>query len=130
MAEDVLVPLGIFGAIAGIVWIVQAYGSRTRREIQETVRTAIQSGQNLTPETIRALGVKPTSKGWDLRWGVVLLAIAAAMITLAATIPLEHELGGVADGGVIWPLVGSAAFPGFVGVALVLLYYFGPKNPD
>ena len=129
MNEDIFIPFIIFTVIAVIVWIVFFYGARQRREVQETIRVAIQSGQNIEPETIRALGVKPSSKGGDLRWGVVLLALALAVLTLAVTIPLDS---GIREnvGAVLWPLIGVAAFPGFVGLALVALHFLMPPKTD
>lgn len=121
MGPDILVPATVFGSVVLIVWVIVSNRTRRNREVLETVRTAIQSGQSMTPETIRALGVEQKKKGGDLRWGIILVAIALAFITLGYTI-------GAVDGGdseeAFVIMTGVAAFPGLVGVALILMGLF------
>lgn len=121
--EDILVPITFFAIIPAIVLIVQAYGHSGRKQIQETIRVAISNGQTLSPETIKALGAKPAKSNGDLRWGVILLAIALAFITLAFAIPAGDLVHGGIMNETIWPLVGVAAFPGLVGIALIALHF-------
>lgn len=117
MGPEFTAPLTVFGAIVAIVWIVQAYISRNRRAVLDTVRAAIERGHELTPETIRALGVPRRSRHGDLKWGVIWLAIAAAIITMGAiTSAVEYD-----DEAFLMTL-GVAAFPGFVGIALLFFW--------
>jgi hypothetical protein len=119
MGPEILAPFTVFGSIVLIVWIVFHFSSKNRREVLETVRTAAQSGTQLTPEVIRALGMPRRSEGRDIRWGIVLLAIAAAFFTLGFVIT-----GVEGDSEGFWIMSGIAAFPGFVGLALVLMGVF------
>jgi len=118
MGPDVLAPLTVFGSVVLIVWVIVSNRTRRNKEILETVRSAIQAGQELSPETIRALGVERKKKGGDIRWGIILVSIALAFVTLGFTI-------GAVDGGdaeeAFVIMTGVAAFPGFVGVALILM---------
>lgn len=128
MGPDVLAPLTVFGSVVLIVWVIVSNRTRRNREVLETVRTAIQSGQAMTPETIRALGVERKKKGGDIRWGVILVSIALAFVTLGYTI-------GAVDGGdaeeAFVIMTGVAAFPGFVGVALIVMgLTMRDKNDD
>ncbi|MEE2524749.1 DUF6249 domain-containing protein [Hyphobacterium sp. HN65] len=116
MGPDVLAPLTVFGSVVLIVWIVYHHGSKNRREVLETVRQAAQSGTQLTPDVIRALGMPQKKKGGDIRAGIILLAVAAAFLALGLAIS-----GAESDPEVIWIMAGVAAFPGFVGAALVLM---------
>lgn len=118
MGPDILAPATVFGAVVLIVWVIVSNRTRRNREVLETVRSAIQSGQQMTPETIRALGVERKKKGGDLRWGIILVAIALAFVTLGWTI--GNVDGGDAEEAFVI-MTGVAAFPGFVGVALILM---------
>lgn len=103
-----------------IVAVVMYFGHRNRAAVLETVRTAVQSGQTLDPATIRALGVERKKKGGDIRWGIVLVAVALACMSFG------WALTGVDTGDVDILMIfsGIAAFPGFVGIALILMGVF------
>lgn len=126
MGAEVLIPLaGIFMIIAvsvGPAWLK----SRERREMQNTLRAAVERGQPLPPELIDALTKDQVSKvpsaSRDLRIGVILLFLA----------------GGIA--GAFWILgvnvdndatfiAGFAAIPGAIGLAFIILSFFN-KNKD
>jgi hypothetical protein len=126
MGPDVLAPITVFGSVVLIVWIVYHHGAKNRREVLETVRQAAQSGTQLTPEVIKALGMPQKKKGGDIRAGIILLAIAAAFITLGYTIGAvegDFEAFGI--------MAGVASFPGFVGIALIAMgVLFRDKTND
>jgi len=121
MGPEILAPATVFGSVVLIVWIIVSNRTRRNREVLETVRSAIQSGQQMTPETIRALGVERKKKGGDIRWGIILVSIALAFVSLGYTI-------GAVDGGdaeeAFVIMTGVAAFPGFVGIALIVMGVF------
>lgn len=117
MGPEIMGPLTMFGSVVLIVWIVYWFGARNRQAVLETVRAAMQNGTVMTPELIRALGMPQRKKGGDLRWGIILLAIAAAFICLGWAI-------GTVDDDARQAFVimsGVAAFPGFVGIALIAM---------
>lgn len=124
--EDILVPLGLFGMIAAIVIVPNYLRIRERREMQKTVRAAIDKGQPLPPELIEALSKdvrvrKVSSAHRDLRIGVILLAVAAG-ISLTGV-----ALGGINDNAMFGTISG-AAIPGMVGVAFIILSFFNPNK--
>lgn len=116
MLEEVLVPLTIFSAAVLIVWIVFHHGSKNRREVLETVRQAAQSGTQLTPEVIRALGMPARSrtKGLDIRWGVIFTSIAVGFIIMGWIISSSAE-----EPVVMTVLSSIAVMPGMIGLALI-----------
>ena len=61
--DDNWVGIVLFMMPVFIVGIVMYFGSRNRAAVLETVRAAAQHGQQLTPETIRALGMPRRNKG-------------------------------------------------------------------
>jgi len=116
MGPEILAPVTVFGSVVLIVWIVFHHGAKNRREVLETVRQAAQSGTQLTPDVIRALGMPQKKKGGDIRAGIILLAMAASFIALGTAI------GGVErDFEILWIMSGVASFPGFVGIALIAM---------
>lgn len=128
--EDVVVPVALFSIAPVIVLIVMYFNSRRNSELQQTVREALSQGQELTPETIKALGVRPRKPYCDLRRGLVLLAIAAAFLVLGYgaghTVGMHNE-----DISVMAPMAGVAAFPGFIGFVYILMHFFlRGKNDD
>ncbi len=124
--EDILVPLGFFVMIAAIVIVPNYLRIRERREMQKTVRAAIDKGQPLPPELIEALSKdarspKVSSAHRDLRIGVILLAVAAG-ISLTGV-----ALGGINDNA-MFGTVSGAAIPGMIGLAFIVLSFFNPNK--
>ena len=116
--EDILVPLGVFAMVAAIVGFNVWGAASRRRQVMETVRDAIRSGQSLDPETIKALGAEePKGKGGDLKPGMILIAVAAALVVFGFLIG-RSDFADAPE--VVTVFIAIAAFPGFIGVVLVL----------
>jgi hypothetical protein len=114
MGPEIAAPLTVFGAVVAIVWVAMAYGSRNRAAFFETVRAAIERGTELTPETVRALGAPRSSRYSDIKWGVIWIGVAAACVTFGWAVGSVEP-----DEEVLRIFMGIAAFPGFVGLALL-----------
>jgi hypothetical protein len=114
MDESIFIPITAFAMVVAIVWVVQAYVSRNRSVFMETVRSAIDKGVQLSPETIKALGAPKSNKHGDIKWGTIWVAVALAFITLGWSIQSVEP-----DEEVFRVMAGVAAFPGFVGLALL-----------
>ncbi|MDG2529529.1 DUF6249 domain-containing protein [Caulobacter endophyticus] len=126
MELGILVPLAPFIMVVCIVVIPMWLKSRDRREMQATVRAAIEKGQPLPPELIEALSkeVKPpreSSALRDMRVGVILIAVGAGLAVLG------FMLGQIADEA-LHPVMGAAAIPALIGVAYVILSFFNPNK--
>jgi hypothetical protein len=91
---------------------------KTRRELQETLRAAIQSGQELTPEALERIGGPPAPKDTDLRRGVITSAVGLALVAFSFihTGMDEDGAAGVRATGVLVLLI---------GLAFVALWRFG-----
>jgi len=120
--EDILIPIGLFGMVLGIVIAVNMFTYKRSRDLQETVREAVRAGKDLSPELIRSLGVKPKSEGQDIKGGLVLIAIALGLIVLGWGIQSSLNPAVVDSDmpSMIIMMTGVAAIPGFIGVVLVL----------
>ena len=114
MAEE-LIPIVMFIGVTVVLVTLFWFRYRARREMQETIRMALDKGHELTPEIIDRLGHPSPGKFKDLRLGAIWmsLAIALALCGLAVPDPSGHALRGCLAG---------AAFPFAIGVAYLLLY--------
>ncbi|MCC3861460.1 DUF6249 domain-containing protein [Pseudemcibacter aquimaris] len=120
--EDVLIPMTVFGSIVLGMWVVYHYKSKDKEKIQETINKAIDSGQSLTPETIKALGGKAHGAAFqDLRKSVILISLGIAMLILAQVIP-DDEAPQIVSG--------LASFPIVLGVGYYLVYCLGKKQSE
>ncbi len=120
--EDILIPLGLFGMVLGIVIAVNMFNYKRSRDLQETVREAVRGGKELSPELIRSLGVKPREDGADIKGGLVLIAVALGLIVLGWSIQssINPALADSDAPNIMTIMTGVAAIPGFIGVVLTL----------
>ena len=118
-------PIGsimFFGMIAAIVIVPRWFRVREREALQATLRAAIEKGQPLPPEVIDAISrdARPApSSSRDLRTGIILLCVAAAFAAMGIA-------GGYYGDGDTEPtgwLIGIGAFPGFIGIALLIMAF-------
>ncbi len=110
------VPIGFFTSIATIIGLVLYFGHKTKHEVQETIRAALEKGQELSPELLEKLGGALPSPKSDLRRGVIFVAIAIALGVFGSVFP-EADLQGM--------MLSIAAFPFLIGVAYLGLHRFG-----
>ena len=124
----------VFGSITAIIVGPTYFKSRERREMQATVRAAIDKGQPLPPEVIDALSTEATknipSRRRDIRRGIIWLAVGIGM----AAFSLINDLRGFGDDWNDGPnfdggLLGMAAIPITIGLAFIVLSFFN-KNKD
>ncbi len=122
-----------FGTVVAIFFGPTYLRSRERREVQETVRRAIDKGQEMPPEVIDALtrDVKKNlpSSTRDIRRGVIWLAVGVGLS--AFSLITTYGWGGRDDWGsnVDNGLLGLAAIPITIGLAFIVLSFFN-KNRD
>lgn len=126
MELGILVPLAPFIMVVCIVVIPMWLKSRDRREMQATVRAAIERGQPLPPELIEAMSkeVKPAKESSalrDMRVGVILIAVGAGIAVLGVML-------GQIEGEALHPILGVSAIPALIGVAYVVLSFFNPNK--
>ena len=104
-----IVLLGIF------LWL--RYRSRT--DLQQTLRMALDKGQELSPELVDRLGHPKPAKNRDLRLAVIWLALAAAFGIFGQTVP-DDEANAI--------MAGVAAFPLFIGLAYLIIWKFAERD--
>jgi hypothetical protein len=124
----------VFGSITAIVVGPTYLKSKERREMQATVRAAIDKGQPLPPEVIEALGREATknlpSRTRDIRRGIIWLAVGIGMAA-SSMINEMRDFGDDWSGGPNFDgsLLGISAIPITIGLAFIVLSFFN-KNRD
>jgi len=116
VAEEI-VPVTLFIGMTIVFCLFFWFRYRMRNDMQQTIRTAIEKGQELSPEIIDRLGQPVVSRHRDLRVALVWLAIAAgtALIGLAAPDPSGQAFQGT---------LAAAALPLCIGVAYLIMWRF------
>ena len=115
----VFVPIVMFISFAVVLCMLFYFRHRTRQAVQQTVRTAIEQGQQLTPEILERLGEPPQPKDIDLRRGVISVSIGLGIAVFGWLVGEEEAVG---------PLLGIASLPLLIGIAYLGLWRFGPKD--
>ena len=89
---------------------------RARKEMQQTIRTAIDKGQELTPDLVESLGTsQKRSKHQDLRNGMIWLAVGAGIALFGVAMgQIEQEVMPI--------MAGISALPFMIGIAYVIMW--------
>ncbi len=119
----------VFGSIVSVIVGPSFLKARERREMQLTVRHAVDKGQALPPELIEAM-TKDVQKSLpsrtkDIRKGVLSLASGAGLAGFAVII--RNADRGFGDNGPD-ALLGLACIPVAIGVAFIILGFFNPNK--
>ncbi len=118
---DELIPITMFAAIALIFFIVLYFRHRSRADMQQTIRLALERGTELSPELISRLGEPEPSKHKDLRLSLIWLALAVGLALCGFFVPdpSGHAFRGTLAG---------AAFPFAIGIAYMIMWRYAARN--
>ena len=108
------VPIVMFSSFAAVLGLFFFFRFRSGREIQRTLRAAIEQGQELTPEVLDRLG-QTRSAVTDLRRGILSIAIGLGVAAFGVFLGEEDALR---------PMLAISAFPFLVGFAYLGLWKF------
>ena len=113
--------IGLAAVLGPILLIALFFWLRfkSRRDMQETIRTALDKGQDLTPELIDRLGHPKDPKDKDMRLAAIWLAIAIGLVLIGVAVPEPEAFRGTLAG---------AAFPFTIGMAYLFLHKFGKSD--
>ena len=117
----------IFGSITAIILVPFYLRSQERIRVQETLRAAIENGQAMPTEVIenaaRNINLRPQpSSGRDLRTGIIWLGVAIGFAAFGIALGFEEP-------DAVFPIVACACFPGFIGLAFILLGLINRMKP-
>lgn len=119
----------VFGTITAIIFGPTYLKSREKREMQATIRHAIDKGQDLPPDLIDAMtrdvASKLPSRTRDLRRGVIWLAVGIGIAAFGTVSDMGGDdwHGNFGDG-----LLGIACIPAVIGLAFIVLSFFNPNK--
>jgi hypothetical protein len=125
----VVVVFIVFASIVAVIIGPSFLKNRERREMQLTVRHAVDKGQTLPAELIDAM-TKDVQKGLpsrskDIRKGVLSLAAGVGIAGFGLVVEgTSHIWGGNGQGA----LLGIACIPSAIGVAFIILGFFNPNK--
>ena len=126
----ILIVAIVFSAITAIIFGPSYLKSREKREVQQTVRHAIDKGQDLPPELIDAMtkdvASKLPSRTRDLRRGVIWLAVGIGFAAFSYLSNLgwsDHDMQEATGA-----MFGLAAIPVTIGLAFIVLSFFNPNK--
>ena len=114
--EGLWVPIAMFAALTVIISLFFWFRFRARSEMQQTIRSAIDKGQELTPELVESLG-KPQKpmKDKDLRLSLIWLAIGSGILLFGAAMgSIEEEVLSI--------MAGISGLPFMIGLAYLILW--------
>jgi hypothetical protein len=114
--NEVWIPVVMFIGLSVVLSLWVWFRFKGKREMQVTLRSAIEKGQDLSPELIENLINPPVSPQRDLRRGVIGVVIAIGFALFGVILGEEDA---------IRPLLGIAMFPFSIGVAFLLMHHFG-----
>jgi len=126
--DEVLIPLAFFAMIAAIFIAPRYFKSQERQKMAETLRVAIEKGQPLPPEVVDAMSSNvrnpglPPSPQRDLRTGIIWLGVGVGFAALGLVISFEEP-------DALFPCLGLASFPTFIGLAFIALGLLNKKQP-
>lgn len=109
------VPIIMFIGLTVVVSLFFWFRLRARGEMQQTIRAAIDKGQELSPEIIDRLGNPTPPKDKDLRLALIWLALAAGLSLSGYFAP---DSSGQAFSGAL----AGAAFPLCIGIAYLIMW--------
>ena len=116
-----------------IIIVKSVLRHRARMRAFDVTRQLVEKGVSVPAEVAEALkpqirgGDRQCSPQRDLRGGVILLAIAAAMVVLGVV--LQYN-GFGPEQMKIHPVIGAAAFPALIGLAMLGLWASNPRRND
>jgi len=126
--EPVLIVAIIFGSFASLFIVPRYFKSIERQKMADTLRAAIEKGQPLPGEVIDAMSSNVRSPGLppspqrDLRTGIIWMGVGLGCASLGLMMSYEEP-------DALFPFLGLASFPIFVGLAFVVLGLLNRSKP-
>lgn len=120
MVEE-LIPIVMFIGMTIVLCVLFWFRYRSRNDMQQTFRAALDKGQELTPEVIDRLGHPKPAKDRDLRLAIIWLAIAAGLTLCGFAIPED-------SGDALRGVLAGAAFPFSIGLGYLIMHKFTDRG--
>jgi len=119
--EGILAIFFIFGGLPLIVFIITLFRYLTRKRMAEVLQQYATLDKDPPSDLIESISLPRRQPHTDLKRGMIAIALGLALFILGAVIP-DDEATVV--------FAGLAAFPVFVGIALLLFWYFVGRKTE
>lgn len=118
-AIAILIPIIGTVVLGVILWVYIHFKHKMRADVQETIRAALDKGQELSPDLLDRMAGPQPSEDRDLRRGLINLAIGVAFVIFGTLMD---------DPDAFRALSGIGAFPAMVGIAYVIMWRYGKRQ--
>ena len=115
--EDTLVPIFLFASIVAAIWLFSHYNFKKRDTAHQTLRHAVDKGQEVSAELVERMSYINDPVKSDLRRGILLIAFGVAFIVLGTIVPHDEPEA-------IRGVLGVSSFPIILGLAYLGLWRF------
>ncbi|PQA88082.1 DUF6249 domain-containing protein [Hyphococcus luteus] len=119
MEVAIIVPLIVFASIVLIVGTPFYFHHRNRRVIYEAIKTSVEKTGEADPKLIAAITTDAIGPNADLRRGLLLVSLGAALAVIGAL--SEADMIGA-------PLWTVGLLPGLPGLAYIVFHFFVPRE--
>ena len=114
MVNEFWIPIVMFISIFGIVAAVLYFNTKREQARQETIRAAIERGQELTEDVVKSL-TPPKSRNGVLHLGIPIIGLGVALLIFGM---------GIGEPEAAW----ASVFPLFFGAGFVVSWYIDKKR--
>ncbi|TKB47366.1 hypothetical protein E8M12_00830 [Thalassotalea mangrovi] len=107
----------MFTSVVAVAFSFLYFGHRNKMALQETIRLAMDKGQNLSPESIEQILQSQAAPQKDFKRGILLVCLALATAAY-----------GLLD-GYDSTIIGLSMFPLALGAGYLLVWKFDQQQP-
>ncbi len=119
--DEVLIPVSMFVGLTIVLCLFFWFRYRNRADMQQTIRLALDKGQELSPELVDRLGHPTPGRDRDLRLALIWLALAVGLALCGVAVPDP-------TGNALRGCLAGAAFPFAIGAAYLLIWRFAERD--
>ncbi len=124
MQEEIVIPVAFFMTICGVIWLRSWRTITSERERQQTIRLAIERGQQLDAALVEKMLAPPNPK-LPANPYTVPLGFLAAGVGLAVLGLFLRQVGG---DDAFWPVAGAGCMVAILGAGLFLAVMLQQRN--
>jgi hypothetical protein len=117
--EELYIPIVLFICLAVVFGLFLMFRYRARADMQMTVRSALDKGQELTPELVERLGQPKPAPHADLRRALIWIAVGVGFALFGYILDQDDA---------VRPLIAVGTFPTVIGIAYLILSIFTEKG--
>lgn len=93
MNLDILVPITFLVVLFGVIALTLKHRDRRRKELHQTLRTALQSGSAIEHALLERLALSVDPQRSDLRMAILFSVIAIVIAVLSQLLPFQDPVG-------------------------------------